>query len=147
MWTWSKLSIKKPEQLRKSFLFFMVNFWQVSNIGLKSSYRMCSIKKAVLKNLATLIGKHLHWSLASIIWRHTSGQLHYKVTPTQVFSCEYCEIFINIYFKGHLWMTASELDWFKVKDIVIEKTDVFRDDNQRCIQNPMEHLRWNLLQK
>ena len=41
----------------------MVKFCQVSNIALKSSYRKCSIKKAVLKHLAILIGKHLCWSL------------------------------------------------------------------------------------
>ena len=38
------------------------------------------MKKGVLKNLAILTGKHLRWS------------------PTQAFSCEYCEIFENIYF-------------------------------------------------
>ena len=42
---------------------FMVKFWQVSNIVLKRSYQRCSIKKAVLKNLAILIAKHLCWSL------------------------------------------------------------------------------------
>ena len=44
-------------------MYIYANF---SNIALKSSYRMCSIKNAVLKNLAillTLIGKHLCWSL------------------------------------------------------------------------------------
>ena len=28
-------------------------------------------------------------------------------TPTQVFSCEYCEIFKNTYFEEHLQTTAS----------------------------------------
>ena len=32
-------------------------------MGLKSSHRRCSIKKAVLKNLAILIEKYLCWSL------------------------------------------------------------------------------------
>ena len=31
-----------------------------------------------------------------------------KETPTQVFSCEYCEIFKNIYFEEHLRMANSE---------------------------------------
>ena len=70
-------------------------------------------------------------------------------------SCEHCEIFKNLYFKGHLWTTTSELYWFKVKEI-IEKTEtysetiignVFRDDNRRRIQNPVKHLKWNFLQK
>ena len=29
-----------------------------------------------------------------------------KETPTQVFSCEFFEIFKNTGFKGHLWATA-----------------------------------------
>ena len=28
-----------------------------------------------------------------------------KETPTQVFSCKYCEIFKNTYFEEHLWTT------------------------------------------
>ena len=30
-----------------------------------------------------------------------------KQTPTQVFSCEYCEIFKSTYFDGHLQTAAS----------------------------------------
>ena len=30
-----------------------------------------------------------------------------KETPTQVFSCEYCKIFKNIYFEEHLPRAAS----------------------------------------
>ena len=89
-----------------------------------------SIKNAVLKNLAILIGKQLCWSLFLIIWRFTSRQLYYKETPTQVFSCEYCKIFIKVYFKGHLWTTASDLHWFKVEDIVIEKTETYLESNE-----------------
>ena len=42
---------------------FTFTVHEYTNIALKSSYRMCSIKNAVLKNLAILIGKHLCWSL------------------------------------------------------------------------------------
>ena len=34
-------------------------------------------------------------------------QLYQKETPTQVFSCETCEIFKNTYSEEHLRMTAS----------------------------------------
>ena len=34
-------------------------------------------------------------------------QLYYKETPTQVFSCEYCEISWNTYFEEHLRTAAS----------------------------------------
>ena len=33
-------------------------------------------------------------------------QLYQKETPTQVFSCEYCEIFKNTYFGEHLRTAA-----------------------------------------
>ena len=39
-------------------------------------------------------------------------------------TCEYCEIFKNLYFKGHLWTAASELYWFEVEEI-IEKTETY----------------------
>ena len=32
-----------------------------------------------------------------------------KETPTQMLSCEICEIFKNSYFEEHLWTTASKL--------------------------------------
>ena len=34
--------------------------------------------------------------------------LQNKETPTQVFSCEYCEIFKNTYFEEHLQTAASK---------------------------------------
>ena len=51
----------------------------------RGSHLKCSIEKAVLKNFA----------------------VYQKVTLTQVFSCEYCEIFKNTYFKEHLQTAAS----------------------------------------
>ena len=51
----------------------------------RGSHLRCSIEKAVLKNFAVF----------------------QKVTLTQVFSCEYCEIFKNTYFKEHLRTAAS----------------------------------------
>ena len=44
--------------------------------------------------------------LESLINKFASLQydlhFYYKGIPTQVYSCEYCEIFKNIYFKGNL---------------------------------------------
>ena len=43
------------------------NFWIINNnIALKSSHRRCSIRKAVLKNLAIIIEKYLCWNLLLI---------------------------------------------------------------------------------
>ena len=36
-------------------------------------------------------------------------QLYYKKIPTQVLSCEYCDIFKNTYFEEHLRTAASIL--------------------------------------
>ena len=57
-----------------------------------------------------------------------------------MFSCEYCEIFKDISFKGHLWTTASE-QWRR------KSRDVFRDGNRRRIQSPFKFLRRIFLQK
>ena len=100
----------------------MVKFWQVSNIALKSSYRRCSIKKAVLKNLAILIGKHLCWSLFLInLQAYKPATLLQRDSNTGVFLW-ILKNFKNLYFKGHLWTTASELYWFKVEKIIEKVT-------------------------
>ena len=53
--------------------------------------------------------------------------------------CEYCEIFKNLYFKGHLWTTASELYWFKVEKI-IEKTKTYPE----TIIGDVFRTHWNI---
>ena len=58
----------------------------------------------ILKNLAMFTGKHLCYSC-----RAGGLQLYYKEIPTQVLSCEYCEIFKNTYFEEHLQTAASAL--------------------------------------
>ena len=60
-------------------------------------------KKAVLKNLEIFTGKHLCRSFFLI------KLLYQKKDPTQMFACEYCEIFKNIYFEEHIGMNASDL--------------------------------------
>ena len=64
---------------------------------LRSSQRRCSVIKGVLRNFA------------EITWRKTTTGLHFikKETPTQVFSCEFCEFFKNTFFTEHLRKTAS----------------------------------------
>ena len=71
------------------FLFF-------SNINFASG-----LKKAVLKNFAKLSKKkHLcHCFRPATLLKNT--------TLAQVFSCEFCGIFLNTLFAEHLWATAS----------------------------------------
>ena len=54
------------------------------------------IKKAVLK----IFGK-IHRKVAGL-------QSFNKETPTQMFSSEYCDIFKNTYFEGHLLKAVSD---------------------------------------
>ena len=70
----------------------------------RSSHQRCSIKKAVLKNFAIFTGKHLCRSLFFI--KLQALQLYQKETPTQVFFCEYCEIFKNSFFYRTALMAA-----------------------------------------
>ena len=56
-------------------------------------------KKAVLKNFAISTGKHLCWSLFLTKLLAYGPAILLKETPTQLFSCEYCKIFKNPYFK------------------------------------------------
>ena len=56
-------------------------------------------KIGVLKNFGTFTAKQLCWSL---FFNKVAGLLE---TPTQVFSCKYCEIFKNSFSIEHLgWL-------------------------------------------
>ena len=60
-----------------------------------------------VKNFVIFTGKHLCWSLFLITFRSEGLQLYLKETPTQVFFCEYCEIFKNSYFHRTPRVAAS----------------------------------------
>ena len=68
------------------------------------------MKKWFLKNFAILTGKHLCWSLFLIklkLQAFRPATLLKRDSNTDV-SCEYCEMFKNIYFEGYMQTTASE---------------------------------------
>ena len=72
-----------------------------------SSHQRCSVRKGVLRNLAKFTGKDL---CQSLFFNKVSGlrpATLLKKRLAQVFSCEFCEIFKNIFFTEHLWTTAS----------------------------------------
>ena len=79
-------------------------------IRLRSSHLRCSIIKAVLKNFAIFTGKYLCWSFFLIKLQDSRPITLLKETPTQVFSCEYYNIFKNTYFEKHL-PTAASVNW------------------------------------
>ena len=65
---------------------------------LRSSHRRCSTKKVFLKFFQISQETGLRSQACNFIK---------KVTPAQVFSCEFCEIFENSFFAEHLWVSAS----------------------------------------
>ena len=60
----------------------------------------------VLKNFAKFIGNHLCWTHFLIKLQTVGLQFYSKVTPAQVFSCEFWEILKKNFSKEHLWTTA-----------------------------------------
>ena len=58
----------------------------------RSSHRRCSIKRVVLKNFAICRGNTCVRVSFSKSCRSEGPQLYQKEAPTEVFSCEYCEI-------------------------------------------------------
>ena len=62
---------------------------------------------AVLKNFANVTGKHLCWGLFFTNVQTLRPATLFKKTPTQVFSCEICEILMSTYFEEHLRTAAS----------------------------------------
>ena len=73
----------------------------------RSIHRRCSIEEGVLENFANFTGKHVSWSHFVIKLQPLGPATILKKTPTQVFSCEICEIFKNTYFEEHQRTTAS----------------------------------------
>ena len=67
-------------------------------------------KKAVLRNFAKFIGKHLCQGplFNKVAGLRPATLLINNETLVQVFSCEFCEMFKNTFFTEHLWATASE---------------------------------------
>ena len=59
------------------------------SLNSRSCYQRCSIEKAVLKNFSIFAGK-----VGVSFQQSRRSAILLKETATQVFSCEYCEIFI-----------------------------------------------------
>ena len=72
--------------------------------------RLGFIKKVVFKNFAKFAGKYLSQSLFLIKLQAEACNFIKKKALVQVFSCEFCEIFKNIFLTEHLWVTVSA--WF-----------------------------------
>ena len=74
----------------------------------RSNHHRCSITKAVLKKFCNI---HIKTPLLESLFKNVAAlQVVNFIKKRQVFSCEYCEIFKNIYFEKHLRTAASELN-------------------------------------
>ena len=114
-------SIKIWHSCHKSFTMFKIAFvireyhnlwvkkWNLKTSDMpryRGSHRSCSIKKAVHKKFGIFAGKNLCWILFLIKLQVPATLL--KKTPTQVYSCEYCEVFKKTYFEKQLRTTHSD---------------------------------------
>ena len=90
-------------------------------------------KKGILKNFTKFTGKHLCQSLFlnKIVGQSPVCNPIKKKTMTQVFSCEFCEIFKNTFFKENLWITASVLQFLMRTTLpelkVVSKNTFFKE--------------------
>ena len=66
-------------------------------------------KRVALKNLAKFTEKHM---CQSLLFNKVAGLK--KQTLAQVFSCEFCEIFKNIYSEEYLWWLLLNEFWTHV---------------------------------
>ena len=84
-------------------VFSLISKWgncrRFSSMQSRSNQQSCSMQRAVLKNSAIFTGKHLCWSIFLI-------KLQAFALFTQVFSCEYCDIFKNTSFEDYSRTTA-----------------------------------------
>ena len=76
-------------------------------------------QKAIFKHLAILTGKHLYWSLFLIKLQTFRLATLLRRDPTQVFSCEYYQIFKKLYFEEHRRTAASVSNVFPFALVII----------------------------
>ena len=81
---------------------------QYCRLCLRSSHQKCSLKKGVLENFAKFIGKHLCQGL--FFNKVEAFNFIKKETLTQVFSCEFCEVFNNTFLQN---TSCCFLNFFK----------------------------------
>ena len=93
-------------------LFLLTCFLKNITIG-KKQKQGCSIKKGFLKALAKFTGKHL--CRVSFLIKLQACYFIKKEALARVFSCEFCEIFKNMFFTERLWTTASKETLFIIK--------------------------------
>ena len=106
----------------------------MDRVDVRSSHRRCYVRKGVLRNFAKFTGKN---QCQSLFFNKAAGFIK-RETLAQVFSCEFCEISKNTFFREHLRPTASKL--------------CFRDSkitlfHRYIILPPITFLTWNVYKR
>ena len=86
--------------------FILITHTIKSNPTIMSSHRRCSTKKLFLK-----INANYHNTCTKVSYSLRYGTLFKKGTLEQVFSCELCKFFWNIFFNRAPPLAASEQTW------------------------------------
>ena len=95
---WSVINYHQSLAFDRSYLSFNdhCDWWLFQEIFFiiifRSSHTQMVFKTSVTRNFAIFTGKHLCWSL------FLKFNLVPKETSTQLFSCEYCKVFMNRFF-------------------------------------------------
>ena len=105
-WCETRYSISKEDLIN-----WLIEAYVCCYSRFRSSRSQMFFKIGGLKNFTTSSGKYLCWSLLLIKLQASAPLL--KKTQTQMFSCEYCQIFKNRFFIKHLWWLLLKItQWY-----------------------------------
>ena len=105
-WCETRYSVSKEDPIN-----WLIDSYVCCYSRFRRSRSQMFFKIGGLKNFTTSTGKYLCWSLFLIKLEASAPLL--KRTPTQVFSCEYCQRFKNRFFiKHHWWLLLKITHWY-----------------------------------
>ena len=98
-WKTTGHNLKKLLLVKKECITFKKGQHNILRNRYRSSLQWCFIKNGALKNFAKFTGKHLCKSLFFNKVAALNPVTLLKKTLAQVFSCEFCEIYKNIFYR------------------------------------------------
>lgn len=134
------LSTQQLQNNRCKWRWKSIDFWQIWNVNIASTWWMerywphwlllfffrsrlpggaVFLKSYLKKSWKKSHEKILQWTLFFRKDARTAGNFSKKETPSLFFSCEFCDIFSNSFFKKHFRVTAfvfsSSGSWFHAR--------------------------------
>ena len=111
--------------MERKYCFYMVNGTILTSLIIIFSFRSrlpggaVFLKSYLKKSWKKSHEKILQWTLFFRKDARTAGNFSKKETPSLFFSCEFCDIFSNSFFKKHFRVTAfvfsSSGSWFHAR--------------------------------